>query len=483
MTHRVSQVAEHDLIAPATGMRASQVTVHIFYETLEQSVRVSQATAHFFLEIKTQSVRASQVVAHMFVSMYNEIDFLFLDNTLNDQEVWGPELNRVVAPTQPAIRDREPNPYRPEVPFEFEKLDPIFYDFTKEQVETLRQQHMLIQAGDSTFGWEILTKISKIRHYTLGAVGRFYHDDYGIILARYVQFGRILDTQWVGSPVGRDTEADSAWVVTNDISRSDSALVAGVIGSFILPEEGQFGWIIIDGQNIQAIQTDDLTPPARDAELVWSRSFAVKSDTAGKTIARIFKVQGDVNLPAGSVWIKPEGLSTAGIRELFDLDFSTIDAEIAAIKIRVAVLESSTLGGDVTALTALVQQIQDALNQEIATRIYNDQGLAQRIAALESALVNSCCDALKLYVDEQNAIQDINISNLQTTLTNLGTTLNSYISTNDIRVSELENEVAGLRDRVNELESRPGAGLPLVTGEDELTFVVDEWNQLIFVEI
>lgn len=483
MTHRVSQITEHVYLAAAAGLRASQVTAHIFLENKELGVRESQVTAHVYLEIKTQSVRESQIVAHIFASMHNELDLIWIDLAEGESEVWGPTLERVVTPTQPDTLEREPNPYRPEIPFEFSQLGPIFHDFTKEQVETLRQQHMLIQAGDSTFGWEILTKVGTEKHYTLGSVGRFFHDDYGIILARYVQFGRILNTEWIGSPVGRVRDSDNAWIVTNDITRSAPELAVGVIGSFTLPAEGEYGWVIIDGQNIQAIQIDDLAPPARDTELGWSRSFAVKSGVPGKTLARIFKPQGDVNQPAGTVWIKPEGLSTAGIHALFETDFANIDAELTDLAIRVAVLEASTLGGDVTALTALVQDLQTRLDNEINSRIFADQQLAQRIAALEAAIVQSCCEALKLYVDEQDSVLQTQIDLLKSQLTSLTNTFNVYASQTNIRLSDAETAIAALEGRVEELESRPGAGLPLVTGAAGPVFVVDDWNQLIFVEI
>lgn len=483
MAQLVSTTQISFLSSTEGNARISQITASFLAEAKGDGVFVSTAQISFLAEHKDSPPRVSQITLGLLISNDQTIDPTLVVND-STQEVFGPLLNRVVSPVQGEIAERELNPYRPEVPVEYREISGVFYDFTKEQVETLRQQHMLIQAGDSTFGWEVLTKLNKERFYTLGAIGRFYHDDYGIVLARYVRFVDMVQTPWIGAPVGRlNTSTKVLWEVTNNFEKSGRDLVAGVLGSFTIPANGEYGWIIIGGPNIQSLSIADIGPPATESELVWTATGESRTGVDGKVFARVWHTQPTVSHDAGSVWINLEGKSLAGIQALFDDDFDSIDGQLASITNRLDLLESSSLGADLTALTAIVNSIRLDLTSETAARIYNDQQLRQRIIALESAIVNNCCDALKLYVDEQNAIQDAEVAGIATLVSGLQTTIAGYMSVTDIRIAALETEVDALTDRVSVLESRPGAGLPLVTGEAGPVFVVDDWNQLIFVEI
>ena len=86
----------------------------------------------------------------------------------------------------------EGNPFRPTLPDTPTGLSEEGSRFFREQTESLRLSHTMGQAGDTTFSWELLTETSTTRLYNPGAVGRFYHHTYGILLARYVQFTDIL---------------------------------------------------------------------------------------------------------------------------------------------------------------------------------------------------------------------------------------------------------------------------------------------------
>src|SRR3546814_7546433 len=74
-----------------------------------------------------------------------------------------------------------------------------------DQQRILREQHNLAQAGDSTFHWGVLTEVSATPLYNLGSIGRFYHDEFGISIARYCKFTSFEKTIAKATPVGLNT--------------------------------------------------------------------------------------------------------------------------------------------------------------------------------------------------------------------------------------------------------------------------------------
>src|SRR3546814_19737034 len=78
-----------------------------------------------------------------------------------------------------------------------------------------------LQAGDSTFHWGVLTEVSATPLYNLGSIGRFYHDEFGISIARYCKFTSFEKTIAKATPVGLNTRLNQHWVLTNRIDLSD----------------------------------------------------------------------------------------------------------------------------------------------------------------------------------------------------------------------------------------------------------------------
>src|SRR3546814_3839407 len=91
---------------------------------------------------------------------------------LGSNEVFTPSITSTFEPVIPPAPQIEVNPFRADVP-------------NVDQQRILREQHNLAQAGDSTFHWGVLTEVSATPLYNLGSIGRFYHDEFGISIARY----------------------------------------------------------------------------------------------------------------------------------------------------------------------------------------------------------------------------------------------------------------------------------------------------------
>jgi hypothetical protein len=194
-------------------------------------------------------------------------------------------------------RKHEPNPYRPDLPEDLRNISPNLYDFLRETAETLREQHNLTQAGDSTFSWEVLTEIDLGARYNVGSLGRFYHPTYGVIHARYCRISGFKSTEWLGAPVGLRTDGDPLkWSVTNDMSKSKPDLVVGLGGWFTLPPEDSYGWVIVNGVNIQGLAIRKRTDLAQFDKFVWGTTDRAQDAKAaeGRVFGSVLGVSSDI---------------------------------------------------------------------------------------------------------------------------------------------------------------------------------------------
>jgi hypothetical protein len=167
----------------------------------------------------------------------------------------------------------ELNPYRPDVPSTIRRVSDDLYEFLFELALNLRTQHNLIQAGDTTYRWEILTYLDKTQQYTLGSIGRFLHPKFGMIHARYCQF-KTIDSQLPnGSPIGILLDGfDFTWTVTNRLEKSNPVLVLGLSGAYEPLYESCFGWVICGGTNIQDLIIESTAIPAIMSSGSWTSS-------------------------------------------------------------------------------------------------------------------------------------------------------------------------------------------------------------------
>lgn len=182
----------------------------------------------------------------------------------------------------------EINPYRPDVPDEFRDLSVPLYEYLSEQASTLRRQHNITQAGDSTFNWEILTEHYDQQDYSLGSLGKFTHPTLGIFLARFVKFVNWDSALPSGSPCGRLTSPiDNLWHVTNQLIYSSGDLVVGLAGPYENDLESKFGWIIVDGVNIQSVYTDFDVTEQQSVGWIASGQLGVTKFRFGKVLPHV----------------------------------------------------------------------------------------------------------------------------------------------------------------------------------------------------
>lgn len=206
-------------------------------------------------------------------------------------------------------QDREPNPFSAVLPADVSHDDPIAAH-VQEQTQQLREQHNASQAGDSTVGWEFMTKLSKKKLYNLGSQGRFYHDKYGIVFGRYVQFVQMLPGVWITGPVGVLNDATlGPWVVTNDFSKSAPEAVAGIITSYSSPVDYDYGWLLVSGANIVPLKQSGVFVPGRNHSLVWSGFETVSVGLPGQVLGMAYGLSQDGVLVPGTCHIQSAGLS------------------------------------------------------------------------------------------------------------------------------------------------------------------------------
>ena len=225
-----------------------------------------------------------------------------------------------------SIREMERNPYRAHLG---DKSDSMIEDF-KEQQRILRQQHNITQAGDTTFDYGLLLKVYPTREFTLGSLGRFFHDEYGLIQARFCQFVDWKDSIWQGQPVGRriynTTEVD--WIVTNDLDKSGADLILGFTFFAEPVLDAYYGWVVVSGANPASIRVTTAEIPAQNEAYTWTESGGIGIKESGTIAARRWAKTSRHNVPAGSIFIGVEGRSDKSqeltIREWLDTELTTV---------------------------------------------------------------------------------------------------------------------------------------------------------------
>lgn len=371
----------------------------------------------------------------------------------------------------------EPNPYRPDVPQDLHDLDPVFYDFYREVQETLRNQHNLIQAGDTTFHWSLMTKITLDKLYTLGSLGRFYHEDYGIIIGRYVQFKSISSGPWLGQPVGRLLQTQKAeWVVTNNLLISREDWVQGFTASLETITEGSYGWIIVSGANLYGIKLDQPTITAKNDSIVWSGFQKSKTGIAGYTWARVLVPGNVASLAPGSAFIHLEGYNDLhyieSVTDAFDDDFSDIQTHLGQIDDRLDALEATTLSLGNTLFR--LDRLEANLNREVGDRRRADDELRVLIAAnVSQAQLNVAVTNLtNAFMSADNGLQ-IQINAIRATAN----------SAYDL-VTILQGQVDLLTATVQSLlAADDGIWMPLVTGTVPPVLVYLDDGSLVRIEV
>lgn len=275
------------------------------------------------------------------------------------------------------IPDRERNPY-PTHP------DRDTETFIAEQQRVIRDQHNRTQAGDSTFDYGLLLKGTPDRLYTLGSLGRFYHDDYGIILARYVQFQGCVQTIAQGAPVGYlSTSRTIDWIVTNDITKSSAEQAMGVMCLAEIPEDGTYGWVVTEGAVPVIMGQDSGLIPAPETPYAWSQTGHVDIGIVGKIIGRRWGKAISPTLTAGTIYVRLEGFSPASLAEIIHAEMVEFETQVAEHETRLDAHDTSITNINNTNSV----QTQDITN--LTQRIANEEEARRRADTAIHSLIGS----------------------------------------------------------------------------------------------
>lgn len=397
-----------------------------------------------------------------------EMEFLDAGPTFYDPEL---EISYDFPPVP------EFNPYRPTIPEEYHDISPVFYDFEKEHREITRQQHNLAQAGDSTFPWEMLAQLQTTPDFTLGSTGRFYHETYGLIQARYVQFKGMVEFANPATPCGlMNIHPSLQWVVTNDLTRSKANLVVGIKAAGAHAEDDQYGWVIVNGTNIASSQLADATVTRGDP-LSWSATGLLSPTGLGRVVCRSLRTILVGIIPPGTLKIELESKSWAEIQLLF----GPLQTQIDSLDDRLTLVETNL--GTVEGLGTQLTLLSNRLNAEVNARTQADNALRALITGgtyLLTATFNSF----------QNS-NNIRINALDVRLTAAAATAQAradaaYLLASGIVVPDLtglSTEIAELRYRIGILEALPYGILPLVDGSVPPNLMYLDDGSLIWVEV
>ena len=458
MPQRVSRLALAVAISGAGSLRVTRAQFSAMLSDRTKPVRVTREQVQSVYGDRTKPVRVSYLHTQIL-------------RTITDAPP-------VIPDEPPQVLDqREYNPYRPTLPNEVESVSPVLYDFMRENTDITRSQHNLTQAGDSTFPWELLTKLGPEQQFTLGSLGRFYHDDFGIILARYCQFTQIKPGPWIHGPVGfLRSDAVVSWRVTNNPALSSANLVAGIMGAIRSPAEGEYGWVLTQGANHMPLQLQPVSEFKQNQELIWGGFEAVAGQGIGRVLGRVrglprYVHQYQTQFDVGTVFLDLEGPSVDSLRAIFGDDFEGIRAELVKVQ---AILDKI----DIDDLNAALDLIREKLTgQSESLELLG--GLSRDLNDIRARL-----NALEQFNTDDGLYRRIMASiNTQFEV------INSYLEGLDGRdyssaINEIRETLAALGEQISDVELQSQIQLvPLVTGEIPPKFVYLPDGGLVLVEI
>jgi hypothetical protein len=404
-------------------------------------------------------------------------------NLFTNDESTGSHLYGVTgwAVTLAASPTPEYNPYKPIVPDSMrESLGDDGYEYIEENQETLRQQHNLIQAGDTTFPYQLTIASSAIQHYRLGSVGRFYHETYGIIQARYVQFKDMVDVGTPHCPVGLFRTATGLdWVVTNDYSKSSGDLVVGIACPWTLAANNDFGWVIVDGPNLQQIRNLSTTQSLGEA-LVWADDGALSNTASGKVVARRVGKTDITRLPAGALWVRTESFSEAQINDFITAGTRSLLDQLNALERAIQALPSASV---LHTLQATVTSLRTTISNEASSRIAADLRLNERISNLNYVSIGQLNAAISTAMTGVAA--EINV--LETQITNIINNLTLQSGRIDDvtgRTSLIETDITTILDMLARISLIPEklCRFPVVDGSVPPNLVYLDDGSLVYTE-
>jgi hypothetical protein len=403
MTARVTQAG---LVVAYAGDAPARVTQTGLVVALGRETN-SRITQHGMLVALGRSTPV-RVTQHSFI-IAQSVHRAFYLNRLDGGEIFN-GFKFVVESASAKIP--EFNPYRPTISQDFSALPANVETFLGGQTATLRQQHDLIQAGDTTFPWQILTQNQSPGNklFNLGSIGRFYHEEFGIILARYVQYKNLSIGVKLASPMGALKDINSTpWQVTDRLDLSSNEMPIGFLASYDIPVENGYGWVIVNGFMLVSAPSSDLVALNHGTPFMWESTGKISSTAGGRILGRL---QGDhkiATIRPGEFRVEIESWSQSDILGWLSDDFQGIRDELDALEAAIASLTAAG-GSGATAIALInskIEALNDALAQEQARRLAGDESLSNRINAIDSptrAEFNDAVNALTIEISDSIAV-------------------------------------------------------------------------------
>lgn len=360
----------------ANEYRVSQVAL----EVLANPVAEAQVTAIYFEALMSLEESPSPVPTGLITTFFVGDSEVFPQSVVRDiyPAFVDGHLDSIVWP----VRHRLPVIYAPDV--ERNPYSPIRADDQQEQQRIIREQHNKTQAGDTTFDYGLLLKPTPKQLYTLGSMGRFYHPDFGILIARYVQFKDMVTTDYQGCPVGRlKYNSDRVdWVVTNDFDKSGAEHAEGMVFLSELPADGYCGWMVTQGANLTFVGVIDEGPPEQSNKYYWHSTGYLSKSGNGRALAYRW---GSKSQTAGSVAGLMINVGAFGLSNAM----AEVEAAIAALQEADSLLTATDgeLGDSIAELAATLSGLQTQLeslgastSRDIALRAAEIEALRRQIA-------------------------------------------------------------------------------------------------------
>lgn len=361
---------------------------------------------------------------------------------VDDSDVFPLRTFGFAVPPPFLIEDRERNPY----PASFIAVDP------DEQQRIIREQHNSTQAGDSTFDFGLLLRPTPDQLYTLGSLGKFYHDDYGMIHARYVRIDSWIEVDAQGCPVGRlavSPEVD--WLVTNDFSKSSADLAMGFTFFGTTPKAGEYGWMVVDGANPAMALPSTAILPAPDTPYTWTGTGTIGIGTIGKIIARRWGTALLATIPEGTLYVRTEGLSPTSFAELVQQETLELAGALAALTVRISASESNILALSTqgNSLAAGLNSLELALTAETNARVRDISSIRLLVGATDWN--QTIADAVGVVREEFSAADElikVSVAEARFIAEDALARASSPTGPFDEQIGAITNQLAGLSGRL-----------------------------------
>lgn len=417
--------------------------------------------------------KVTQHIAFALVSINQTLEF----NLLESGELFGPISNITVEFTGEIP---EHNPYRPRIPEQLISHGEDFYDFFEENQQILREQHNITQAGDSTFPWQLTFKSHDRQLYKLGSIGRFYHEQYGVLLARYCQFDLMESVNVAHCPVGLfKTATNLEWIVTNRFELSDPFLVVGLNAAFQLPEDKTYGWVIIDGPNLQSVENSSATAKIGES-FVWDAAGSVSNAAEGRVIGRRVNASGEsTSIGAGQIWVKLESFSPQSIVGLVGDAIADLQESLAQLQNQLGDLPAAN---ELVSLQTTITSVQTSLNLEIAARKAGDIQIQNQVSALDFVTLSQLNAAVTSLTNEIEATKSAVETDLAATTLIAKNALALAQSLTGFDYAALQSQMASILIDIATERERPKGKFPVVDGAIPPNLMYLDDGSLVYTE-